>query len=151
MCIFKFCSIFSEPSSEFKESLCYSNLRVASQIFLCLVRILWGKCHVETCAEHLREIAITAPPSCLTDPCSCCSVKAYAAAEFAQSCLRALQGESGIIECAYVASEVRNDHSNLLHQRYIGILAYFARTFSSITFSDGGLSVFQHIMRSQMY
>jgi len=31
---------------------------------------------------------------------------AYAAAKFAESCLRALQGEAGIIECAYVASEV---------------------------------------------
>jgi malate dehydrogenase len=31
---------------------------------------------------------------------------AYAAAKFAESCLRALQGETGVIECAYVASEV---------------------------------------------
>jgi len=31
---------------------------------------------------------------------------AYAAAKFAESCLRALQGESGIVECAYIASEV---------------------------------------------
>ncbi|KAL3677757.1 hypothetical protein R1sor_020713 [Riccia sorocarpa] len=31
---------------------------------------------------------------------------AYAAAKFAESLLRALKGESGIIECAYVASEV---------------------------------------------
>jgi malate dehydrogenase len=31
---------------------------------------------------------------------------AYAAAKFGEACLRALQGETGIIECAYVASEV---------------------------------------------
>eukprot|EP00244_Chara_vulgaris_P014512 TRINITY_DN9126_c0_g1_i2.p1 TRINITY_DN9126_c0_g1~~TRINITY_DN9126_c0_g1_i2.p1 ORF type:complete len:388 (+),score=69.70 TRINITY_DN9126_c0_g1_i2:72-1166(+) len=31
---------------------------------------------------------------------------AYAAAKFANSCLRAMKGESGIVECAYVASEV---------------------------------------------
>ena len=31
---------------------------------------------------------------------------AYAAARFAESCLRALRGEGGVVECAYVASEV---------------------------------------------
>ncbi|GBG73120.1 hypothetical protein CBR_g12837 [Chara braunii] len=31
---------------------------------------------------------------------------AYAAAKFANSCLRAMKGESGIVECTFVASEV---------------------------------------------
>ena len=31
---------------------------------------------------------------------------AYAAAKFAESCLRALQGEPGVIECAYVSSHL---------------------------------------------
>jgi malate dehydrogenase len=35
---------------------------------------------------------------------------AYAAAKFGEACLRALQGETGIIECAYVASEVGKHH-----------------------------------------
>jgi malate dehydrogenase len=36
----------------------------------------------------------------------CDGWQAYAAAKFGEACLRALQGETGIIECAYVASEV---------------------------------------------
>ncbi len=35
-------------------------------------------------------------------------MQAYAAAKFGEACLRALQGETGIVECAYVASEVGN-------------------------------------------
>ncbi len=31
---------------------------------------------------------------------------AYAAAKFAESCLKALQGEPGVIECAYVSSHL---------------------------------------------
>lgn len=31
---------------------------------------------------------------------------AYAAAKFAEQCLRGLSGETGIVECAYVASDV---------------------------------------------
>ena len=31
---------------------------------------------------------------------------AYAAAKFAESCLKALQGETGIVECAYVSSHL---------------------------------------------
>lgn len=31
---------------------------------------------------------------------------AYAAAKFAESCLKALQGESGIVECSYVFSHL---------------------------------------------
>ena len=34
------------------------------------------------------------------------SVQAYAAARFAESCLRALDGDSEVYECAYVASDV---------------------------------------------
>jgi malate dehydrogenase len=30
---------------------------------------------------------------------------AYAAARFADSCLRAMAGEGGVVECAYVASK----------------------------------------------
>lgn len=31
---------------------------------------------------------------------------AYAAAKFAESCLKALQGEPGVVECAYVSSHL---------------------------------------------
>ncbi|MBR7748538.1 malate dehydrogenase, partial [Undibacterium sp. BYS107W] len=31
---------------------------------------------------------------------------AFAAAKFADACLRAMRGEAGIVECSYVASEV---------------------------------------------
>ena len=31
---------------------------------------------------------------------------AYAAAKFAESCLKAVQGEPGIVECAYVSSHL---------------------------------------------
>lgn len=31
---------------------------------------------------------------------------AYAAARFAEACLRAMSGESGVVECSYVASQV---------------------------------------------
>lgn len=31
---------------------------------------------------------------------------AYAAAKFTESCLKALQGESGVVECAYVSSHL---------------------------------------------
>jgi hypothetical protein len=40
----------------------------------------------------------------------CDGWQAYAAAKFGEACLRALQGETGIIECAYVASEVGKHH-----------------------------------------
>ena len=33
-------------------------------------------------------------------------MQAYAAAKFADACLRGLKGEAGIIECSYVASQV---------------------------------------------
>lgn len=33
-------------------------------------------------------------------------VQAYAAAKFADACLRGLRGDAGVIECAYVASTV---------------------------------------------
>lgn len=35
-----------------------------------------------------------------------CKLQAYAAAKFADACLRALKGEAGIIQCAYVDSRV---------------------------------------------
>lgn len=31
---------------------------------------------------------------------------AYAAAKFAESCLKAIQGEPGVVECAYVSSHL---------------------------------------------
>ena len=37
----------------------------------------------------------------------CWFVQAYAAARFAESCIRALDGDSDVYECAYVQSEVR--------------------------------------------
>ena len=36
----------------------------------------------------------------------CWYVQAYAAARFAESCIRALDGDSDVYECAYVQSEV---------------------------------------------
>ena len=39
--------------------------------------------------------------------CSCWFVQAYAAARFAESCIRALDGDSDVYECAYVQSEVQ--------------------------------------------
>lgn len=33
-------------------------------------------------------------------------MQAYAAVKFADACLRGLRGDSGIVECAYVASQV---------------------------------------------
>ena len=33
--------------------------------------------------------------------------QAYAAARFAESCMRALDGDSDVYECAYIQSEVR--------------------------------------------
>lgn len=36
----------------------------------------------------------------------CNEVQAYAAVKFADTCLRAMRGEAGIIQCAYVDSQV---------------------------------------------
>jgi hypothetical protein len=33
-------------------------------------------------------------------------VQAYAAVKFADACLRGLRGDAGVVECAFVASEV---------------------------------------------
>lgn len=45
-------------------------------------------------------------------------MQAYAAVKFADACLRALKGESGIIECAYVASQV-GMQSSAFHKELI--------------------------------
>ena len=46
---------------------------------------------------------LTYLPYCVVFLC----LQAYAAARFAESCMRALDGDSDVYECAYVQSDVR--------------------------------------------
>ena len=56
-------------------------------------------------------------------------MQAYAAVKFADACLRGLRGDSGVVECAFVASQVCS-----LSPIYFSIFEYLLLTFNFYSF-----------------
>lgn len=57
------------------------------------------------------------------------ALQAYAAAKFADACLRGLRGDAGIVECSYVASQVSSFVYTEYNHDSISVLTIFTEQY----------------------